>query len=375
MAPSLGLDLDQRYPAEHAFWAKADGGRITGSSAPWMAELRAEMRADGSSLSPIPPQLHQTWKDSAPPRVLFSPRWSRSLREHNPGWSYRLWTDDENRALVASRYAELLGMYDAYESPIQRADVARYLVAHAHGGIYADLDTECFGPFAPLVRGASLLLSYKAGGNFSRGACNSIFGSAVAHPFWRVVIDVLRNRSLTPLSGHTAVLYSTGPAVLREAIRRLLRLPEAMTVTAPMMAMLRAQLGIVVLDASILHPVTAERRTEARAAVEARPAGAVCTHHFVSSWVAHDSTLHTATEQRRRGGDAIAAMHGEGQPVLRDNRWGAPTMSGKTPPDGASRGGGDGGKKPRAAPASKKTMAPSGHGRRVQGTGRRHRES
>ena len=297
---TVGLDLDDRYPAATAYWSRVDalGGRRSLPRAWWLEEMRdkwlaassatrrAARRDDGSALPRIPQRLHQTWKDAAPPRVLFSPRWARSLREHNPGWPYRLWTDAENRELVASRYTHLLPLYDGYASPIQRADVARYLVADAHGGVYADLDTECFAPFEPLMpSGVSLLLSYKAGNNFSRGACNSIFGSAAGHPFWRVVVDVLTNRSATPLaSGHTAVLYSTGPAVLREAIRRTLRLPTAATISGPMLALLRATLGVAVLDAAYLHPVTAERRTADDAA--SRPPQAVCTHHFVSSWCA-----------------------------------------------------------------------------------------
>ena len=207
-------------------------------------------------------------------------------------------------------------MYDGYASPIQRADVARYAIAHTHGGVYADLDTECFRPFGPLLGPrTALVLSYKLGDNFSRGACNSIFASAPGHPFWRVVFDVLRNRSATPLDvGHTAVLYATGPAVLREAVRRLLRLPADATISARMLHALRDALGVVVLDAKWLHPVTAERRTEDSAAT--RPPEAVCTHHFVSSWVAHSKALHASTERRRRAGDATAAMHGQAQPVV-----------------------------------------------------------
>ena len=180
-ADAPGVDLDARYPAEGAFWARVDASGRPRSAPPWIVALRHEMLAAAGGDAPrIPHHIHQTWKDANPPRVLFSPRWSRSLRELNDGWAYRLWTDDENRALIAERYPWLLPTYDAYESPIQRADVARYAIAHAHGGVYADLDTECFKPFAPLVRGSSLLLSYKLGANFSRGACNSIFASAPA---------------------------------------------------------------------------------------------------------------------------------------------------------------------------------------------------
>ena len=125
-----------------------------------------------------------------------------------------------------------------------------------------------------------------------------------------MVFDVLANRSATPLNvGHTAVLYSTGPAVLREAIRRLLRLPSEATITSPMLRLLREQLGMVVLDAAVLHPVTAERRDEAKGLrAESRPPGAVCTHHFVSSWVAHDKDVHAQVEGRRKRGHALAAM-------------------------------------------------------------------
>ncbi len=311
--------LDTLHPPERRFWARADELAQSSLDAPWLTELRDEWLLDdipgAPRLPPIPEKLHQTWKDAAPPKAQFSPRWPKSLRDQNRGWTYTLWTDADNRALVASEYPSLLPVYDSYASPIQRADVARYVIAHARGGVYADLDTQCFKPFAPLLEGASLVLSYKAGRNFSRGACNSIFASAAGHPFWLVVFDVLRNRSGTPLSGgHTAVLYSTGPAVLREALRRLLRLPAEDSLSEAALALARRQLGLVVLDAVYLHPVTAERRREDEAST--RPREAVCTHHFVSSWVAHDRRAHESTARRRRAGDQLAAMHASrGQPV------------------------------------------------------------
>ena len=72
-----------------------------------------------------------------------------------------------------------------------------------------------------------------------------------------------------------------------------------------MLQQLRTQLGVQLLDAKYLHPTT-ERRTADSA--EELPAEALCTHHFVSSWVEHDASSHAATEQRRREGHALAAM-------------------------------------------------------------------
>ena len=74
-----------------------------------------------------------------------------------------------------------------------------------------------------------------------------------------------------------------------------------------------------VLDSKYLHPVTAERRKQD--SVDQLPSEALCTHHFVSSWVAHDAAKHAATEQRRRNGHATAATDGRGQPLRTTNDW------------------------------------------------------
>mmetsp|Transcript_35363 Transcript_35363/g.112594 ORF Transcript_35363/g.112594 Transcript_35363/m.112594 type:complete len:403 (-) Transcript_35363:258-1466(-) len=318
-----GVGLDELYPP-HDGWADGSWSGI-GVAAPWLDGIRdAWLRSVGvdaaGALPPVPHYIHQTWKDAFPPRELFSPRWRASLQRSNPGWGYRLWTDAENLQLVRSKYPELAAAYEGYPSPIQRADAARYAIAHQLGGFYFDLDYECFRPLAPLLTGASLVLSYKSGANFSKGASNSVFGSAARHPLWQVVFDVLLNRSRTPLLGHTAVLFSTGPAVLREALRRLLRLPPGQQISAAMLARLREALGIVVLDSSLLHPLTAEQRDLAKLHGEL-PASAVCTHHFVSSWVAHNSAQHADTERRRREGHRNAAVEGAGLSVRQDNAW------------------------------------------------------
>ena len=86
-----------------------------------------------------------------------------------------------------------------------------------------------------------------------------------------------------------------------------------------MLQQLRTQLGVQLLDAKYLHPTTAERRTADSA--EELPAEALCTHHFVSSWVEHNASSHAATEQRRREGHALAAMEGAAQPVRRATVW------------------------------------------------------
>ncbi|EOD32829.1 hypothetical protein EMIHUDRAFT_471622, partial [Emiliania huxleyi CCMP1516] len=275
-------DLDALYPPEDGGWGDGGGG-------PWLDAIRDAWTASlggsggggrggggsgGRTLPPLPRLIHQTWKDAFPPRELFAPRWRASLQRVNPGWSYRLWGRRQPRArplplpllpatVPSIPLADPAGRRGALPA---RAQAWRRLCLHL--GVYFDLDYECFAPLEPLVAGASLVLSYKEGSDFAKGASNSVFGSAPSHPLWAVVLDVLRNRSRTPLSGHTAVLFSTGPAVLREALRRLLRLRPGEQISAPMLTRLRETLGIAVLDSALLHPVTAERRDLSKASAE-----------------------------------------------------------------------------------------------------------
>ena len=125
---AASMDLDTAYPPQTFEW----GARK--SPPEWLVRARASLLAQGMSTSELPqvPHLiHQTWKDKVPPKQLFSARWRSALRKANSDWEYRLWTDAENRALVAERYPRFLRMYDGYATAIQRSDAARYFIAHA----------------------------------------------------------------------------------------------------------------------------------------------------------------------------------------------------------------------------------------------------
>ncbi|KAJ5546414.1 hypothetical protein N7494_003999 [Penicillium frequentans] len=67
---------------------------------------------------------HDFWK------TMFSPL----------NYTVKLWTDDDVLQLLRANYAWLLSTYEDYPQNIQRADLARLVVVHAEGGIYADLD-------------------------------------------------------------------------------------------------------------------------------------------------------------------------------------------------------------------------------------------
>lgn len=91
--------------------------------------------------SRIPNLVHQIWKDaniaSYPIKPSFA-QWNASLSPLN--YTVKLWTEENIVQLITTSYPWLLSTYEDYPHNIQRADIARLVVVHAEGGIYADLD-------------------------------------------------------------------------------------------------------------------------------------------------------------------------------------------------------------------------------------------
>ena len=131
-----------------------------------------------AATGPIPQIIHQSWRTHELPSTLrpLSASWTQLS-----GWRHRLWTDDENRALWAAHFPELLDVYDGYARPVQRADATRLLYMHVHGGVYADLDIQLLST----DRLRQLLSTDKVYLPFEKGRLvgQSIIVSPARHPF------------------------------------------------------------------------------------------------------------------------------------------------------------------------------------------------
>lgn len=84
----------------------------------------------------IPRIVHQTYKTTQLPLV-----WKDTPNEwKKQNITYKFWTDQDNRNLIATEFPWFLETYDSYAAPISRADAARYFIVFKYGGLYADLD-------------------------------------------------------------------------------------------------------------------------------------------------------------------------------------------------------------------------------------------
>lgn len=234
----------------------------------------------------IPTTIHQTWKsESIPDRWL---RFQRSWRDLNPDYRYRLWTDADNRRLVADHYPALLTMYDAYPLAIHRADLARYLILDHEGGVYVDLDVECLRPIGPLLGDRRLVFALeprshaKAGllapRGLSRMIGNAFMASAALHPFWPILLDLA-----VAAAAQEQVLDATGPLLLTRACDRYAP-PD----------------DITVLPSTTVYPLDQEAtRSLPGDAIVARSRGAYAIHYWQGSWT-RDAVLALARGRIRQ---------------------------------------------------------------------------
>jgi len=164
----------------------------------------------------IPRIIHQTWKNTdIPPAWLEA---HQSWQFHHPGWSHRLWTDQDNLDLVAAEYPRLLEWYEALPYGILKADVARILILDHCGGVYSDLDTECLRPLGPLLADSSMVIGLEPDSHahdlgHRRVLSNAVLAGVAGHSFLRQVISAFEACPRKILT-HSDVLEQTGPLLL-----------------------------------------------------------------------------------------------------------------------------------------------------------------
>jgi mannosyltransferase OCH1-like enzyme len=123
-----------------------------------------------------------------------------------------LWTDEENRRLIATNYSWFLPTYDAYPHGIQRADAVRYFILHRFGGVYADMDVQPVRSIEDMVRGVTAAV----GATPNLGVTNAFMVSVANGSFFHFVASSLPAHASRwyHVTRHWEILTSTGPTFL-----------------------------------------------------------------------------------------------------------------------------------------------------------------
>lgn len=159
----------------------------------------------------IPRILHQTWKDYLIPDNVKN--YVKSWRDKNEKFRYYFWTDKTIRKFIKDEYPWFINYFDSYPHNIMRVDAFRYFVLHKYGGIYIDIDIECYKPVDDLLTQGDLLLFLEWPGSVS----NAIMGSNKNNKFWEYCFQKLIDKHVK--TGDLTIAWEiTGPKFLTECL-------------------------------------------------------------------------------------------------------------------------------------------------------------
>ncbi|KUI60942.1 Initiation-specific alpha-1,6-mannosyltransferase [Cytospora mali] len=109
-------------------------------------------------LEGFPKKIWQTWKTDP---LQFEERDSSTARtwvEKNPNFRYEVLTDSNDVGYVEQHFGpggfdrpEIVEMYRNINATIIKADLLRYMVLYAEGGVYADIDVEALKPVSRFI--------------------------------------------------------------------------------------------------------------------------------------------------------------------------------------------------------------------------------
>ena len=176
----------------------------------------------------IPKIIHQVWEGrtepSMPARLQIL---ARTWQEKNPDWEYHLWNGEEMDKLVEAHFPEYLSLYKSFPYSVQRWDTIRYMILHVYGGVYTDLDSECFRPIDELLKGKTMCFGEEPPSNNIYPEIDLLIGNAfmASEPKqegWLKVLEEIQEamKQEYPKDGR-AIIFTTGPLMLSKLFPEL----------------------------------------------------------------------------------------------------------------------------------------------------------
>jgi len=226
-------------------------------------------------MNQIPKIIHQTWKTKILP-FPFNELSSTWLESH-PDWEHIIWTDEMNRDLIKDCYPEFLEKYDGYPRNIQRVDAFRYFVLKKYGGVYVDMDFECFKNIEPLLDGKECVFGLEPDAHssmFSRDfiVCNAFMASIPNNNFINFVCEQVMSYPKIEEVRPIDVLNSTGPFMLTDSYSAYKNKDK-----------------VTILDSIHLYPITFMEgfsvfNDKITPEIEAKLEKAYAVHYFLGNW-------------------------------------------------------------------------------------------
>lgn len=115
---------------------------------------REEPQADALPGSTFPQKIWQTWKIDPMRYGIRESVTAHTWLEKNPYMRYEVITDANEMTWIDEHFGpkgfnrpDIIKFYRQINLPIIKADLLRYMIMYAEGGVYADIDVEAIRPF------------------------------------------------------------------------------------------------------------------------------------------------------------------------------------------------------------------------------------
>lgn len=173
----------------------------------------------------IPKLVHQTarTKDLAWEERRLADRIQRILFD----WEYRLWDNDEQRALFHQLFPELANRFDKIPFGVARSDLARYAILYLYGGVYVDIDYRLLRYVDKNISHAQLVLPIELYNQSNPDKFrpivigNSFLAAAPKQLFWKNLIeDIFDKLAPDRMASPDQIVSTTGPVALTDFYER-----------------------------------------------------------------------------------------------------------------------------------------------------------
>lgn len=225
----------------------------------------------------IPKIIHQVWEGRTEPKMPTRLKiLARTWQEQNPTWEYHLWNGEEMDKLVETHFPEYMSMYKNFHYNVQRWDIIRYMILYVYGGVYTDLDAECFKPIDGLFNANTFCFGEEPDNNniyidMKYHIGNALLASYPREEGWMFVLEKIRC-ALKEKYKMCIVLNTTGPLMLSRIF------PE-----------LEDKYNATILPNSFVAPVSKREVYDYIIGCncvdfECKIKSAICAHYFFGSW-------------------------------------------------------------------------------------------
>lgn len=150
----------------------------------------------------IPKIIHQIWLGNEPMPDLVQ-IYRQTWKDKHPNWRFMLWTDDN----IFSLYNQ--SAYQKLTDVRQKADLLRYEILYRYGGVYVDIDMECFQNIEPLIEGEEFFVGTEDDFYYS----NELMGCLPHHELMKDLVEgiesSLQNGENQTIDEQTGPIYIT----------------------------------------------------------------------------------------------------------------------------------------------------------------------